>query len=59
VGRHRLQRTGRFAFAQVLWLMLARDLPAIASTLSVMFIAVLGVFGGAVGWAGHCAGKTG
>ena len=39
---------GVFAFAQVLWLMLARDLPPIASTLSVMFIPVLGVFSGAV-----------
>jgi drug/metabolite transporter (DMT)-like permease len=40
---------GVFAFAQVAWLMLARDLPPIASTLSVMFIPVLGVFGGAWG----------
>jgi drug/metabolite transporter (DMT)-like permease len=39
---------GVFAFAQVVWLMLARDLPPIASTLSVMFIPVLGVFSGAV-----------
>ena len=31
----------------VAWLMLARDLPPIASTLSVMFIPVLGVFSGA------------
>lgn len=38
---------GVFAFAQVVWLMLARDLPPIASTLSVMFIPVLGVFSGA------------
>lgn len=38
---------GVFAFAQVTWLMLARDLPPIASTLSVMFIPVLGVFSGA------------
>jgi drug/metabolite transporter (DMT)-like permease len=36
-----------FAFAQVAWLMLARDLPPVASTLSVMFIPVLGVFSGA------------
>jgi hypothetical protein len=42
---------GVFAFALVLWLMLARDLPPIASTLSVMFIAVPGVFGGAL-WLG-------
>ena len=41
-----------FAFAQVAWLMLARDLPPIASTLSVMFIPVLGVFSGAV-WLGE------
>jgi drug/metabolite transporter (DMT)-like permease len=38
---------GVFAFAQVVWLMLARDLPPIASTLSVMMIPVLGVFSGA------------
>ena len=38
---------GIFAFAQVAWLSLARDLPPIASTLSVMFIPVLGVFSGA------------
>ena len=38
---------GVFAFAQVVWLMMARDLPPIASTLSVMFIPVLGVFSGA------------
>jgi drug/metabolite transporter (DMT)-like permease len=38
---------GVFAFAQVVWLVLARELPPIASTLSVMFIPVLGVFSGA------------
>lgn len=38
---------GVFAFAQVAWLVLARALPPIASTLSVMFIPVLGVFSGA------------
>ncbi|QHE88308.1 DMT family transporter [Hydrogenophaga sp. BPS33] len=38
---------GIFAFAQVVWLALARDLPPIASTLSVMFIPVLSVFSGA------------
>ncbi len=38
---------GVFAFAQVAWLIMARDLPPIASTLSVMFIPVLGVFSGA------------
>jgi drug/metabolite transporter (DMT)-like permease len=38
---------GVFAFAQVAWLSLARNLPPIASTLSVMFIPVLGVFSGA------------
>jgi drug/metabolite transporter (DMT)-like permease len=43
---------GVFAFAQVVWLMLARDLPPIASTLSVMFIPVLGVFNGAL-WLGE------
>jgi drug/metabolite transporter (DMT)-like permease len=39
---------GVFAFAQAAWLTLARDLPPIASTLSVMFIPVLGVFIGAL-----------
>jgi drug/metabolite transporter (DMT)-like permease len=43
---------GVFAFAQVAWLSLARDLPPIASTLSVMFIPVLGVFSGAL-WLGE------
>jgi len=43
---------GVFAFAQVAWLMMARDLPPIASTLSAMFIPVLGVFSGAV-WLGE------
>jgi drug/metabolite transporter (DMT)-like permease len=43
---------GVFAFAQVAWLSLARDLPPIASTLSVMFIPVLGVFTGAL-WLGE------
>lgn len=38
---------GVFAFAQVAWLVLARGLPPIASTLSVMMIPVLGVFSGA------------
>ncbi len=40
---------GVFAFAQVVWLVLARSLPPVASTLSVMMIPVLGVFSGAVG----------
>ena len=40
---------GVFAFAQVVWLVLARSLPPVASTLSVMLIPVLGVFSGAVG----------
>jgi drug/metabolite transporter (DMT)-like permease len=34
-------------FAQAAWLSLARNLPPLASTLSVMFIPVLGVFSGA------------
>jgi len=40
------------AFAQIVWFFLARNLPPIASTLSVMFIPVLGVFTGAV-WLGE------
>ena len=43
---------GVFAFAQAAWLTLARGLPPVASTLSVMFIPVLGVFSGA-GWLGE------
>ena len=39
---------GVFAFAQSAWLTLARGLPPVASTLSVMFIPVLGVFTGAI-----------
>jgi len=38
-----------FGFAQVAWFYLARSLPPVASTLSVMMIPVLGVFSGAVG----------
>ena len=38
---------GVFVFAQAAWLGLARNLPPLASTLSVMFIPVLGVFSGA------------
>ena len=38
---------GIFVFAQSAWLWLARGLPPLASTLSVMFIPVLGVFSGA------------
>jgi drug/metabolite transporter (DMT)-like permease len=37
-----------FAFAQVAWLMLARALPPVASTLSVMLIPVLGTVSGAL-----------
>ena len=37
-----------FGFAQAVWFVLARGLPPVASTLSVMFIPVLGVFTGAV-----------
>jgi drug/metabolite transporter (DMT)-like permease len=37
-----------FGFAQAVWFILARGLPPVASTLSVMFIPVLGVFSGAV-----------
>ena len=38
-----------FGFAQAIWLTLARTLPPIASTLSVMMIPILGVFAGALG----------
>lgn len=37
-----------FGFAQAVWIVLARGLPPVASTLSVMMIPVLGVFSGAV-----------
>lgn len=43
---------GVFVFAQTAWLYLARGLPPVASTLSVMFIPVLGVFSGAL-WLGE------
>ena len=36
-----------FGFAQAAWFSLARDLPPVASSLSVMLIPVLGVFSGA------------
>ena len=41
-----------FGFAHAAWFYLARGLPPIASTLSVMFIPVLGVFSGAL-WLGE------
>ncbi len=41
-----------FGFAQTAWFTLARSLPPIASTLSVMMIPVLGVFSGAL-WLGE------
>lgn len=41
-----------FGFAQPVWLYLARSLPPIASTLSVMLIPVLGVLSGAL-WLGE------
>lgn len=37
-----------FGFAHAMWFSLARNLPPVASTLSVMMIPVLGVFSGAV-----------
>jgi len=41
-----------FGFAHAAWTFLAKGLPAVASTLSVMMIPVLGVFSGAV-WLGE------
>ncbi len=41
-----------FGFAHAAWFSLARDLPPVASTLSVMMIPVLGVFSGAI-WLGE------
>lgn len=43
---------GVFVFAQAAWFYLARGLPPVASTLSVMFIPVVGVFSGAL-WLGE------
>lgn len=43
---------GVFGFAQAAWLWLARGLPPVASSISVMMIPVLGVFAGAV-WLGE------
>jgi drug/metabolite transporter (DMT)-like permease len=37
-----------FGFAQAAWFYLARSLPPVASTLSVMLIPVVGVFSGAL-----------
>jgi drug/metabolite transporter (DMT)-like permease len=37
-----------FGYAHAAWFSLARNLPPLASTLSVMFIPVLGVFSGAL-----------
>ncbi len=37
-----------FAVAQMIWIVLARSLPPLASTISVMMIPVLGVFSGAL-----------
>jgi drug/metabolite transporter (DMT)-like permease len=36
-----------FAFAQVVWLVLARNLPPVASTMSIMLVPVLGTLSGA------------
>ena len=41
-----------FGFAHAAWFFLARSLPPVASTLSVMFIPILGVFSGAL-WLGE------
>jgi drug/metabolite transporter (DMT)-like permease len=41
-----------FGFAHAAWFFLVRSLPPVASTLSVMFIPVLGVFSGAI-WLGE------
>jgi len=41
-----------FGFAHAAWFYLARALPPVASTLSVMFIPILGVFVGAY-WLGE------
>ncbi len=38
-----------FGFAHAAWFFLARSLPPVASTLSVMMIPILGVFSGAIG----------
>jgi drug/metabolite transporter (DMT)-like permease len=43
---------GVFGYAHAAWFYLARGLPPVASTLSVMFIPVLGVFSGAL-WLGE------
>ena len=48
----RLQRRADLRLAHAAWFYLARSLPPVASTLSVMFIPVLGVFSGAL-WLGE------
>jgi drug/metabolite transporter (DMT)-like permease len=42
-----INAVGVFAFAQVVWLVLARDLPPVASTMSIMLVPVLGTLSGA------------
>ena len=42
-----INAVGVFAFAQVVWLVLARELPPIASTMSIMLVPVLGTLSGA------------
>ena len=46
-------------FAHAAWTFLARSLPLIASTLSVMMIPILGVFAGAIGLGEVRIGRTG
>ena len=47
-----------FGFAQAVWLVLARNLPPIASSMSVMLIPVLGSSRAPGGWASSCTGRT-
>jgi drug/metabolite transporter (DMT)-like permease len=48
-----------FGFAHAAWFTLARGLPPVASTLSVMFIPSWGCSAARSGWARCCTGRTG
>jgi hypothetical protein len=47
-----------FGFAQAVWLVLARTLPPVASSMSVMLIPVLGTLSGAWWLGSSCTGRT-
>ncbi len=58
VGSIAFNAVAIFGYSYAVWITLARNLPPVASTLSVMMIPVVGVFSGALGWARSCSGRT-